>query len=37
MQRDGVEREAGVGIGMGNTSKCMADLCQCMAKSTTIL
>ena len=37
VQRDGVEREAGVGIGMGNTRKSMADLCQCMAKSTTIL
>ena len=33
-QRDGVEREVGGGIGMGNT---MADSCRCMAKPTTIL
>ena len=36
-QRDGMEREAEVGIGMGNTCKSMADSCQCMAKTTTIL
>ena len=36
-QRDGVEREVGVGIGMGNTCKSMADSCKCMAKNTTIL
>ena len=36
-QRDGVGREAGAGIGMGNTCKSMADSCQCMAKTTTIL
>ena len=36
-QRDQVEREVGGGIGMGNTCKSMADSCQCMAKSTTIL
>ena len=36
-QRDRVEREAGGGIGMGNTRKPMADSCQCMAKPTTIL
>ena len=30
-------REAGGGIGMGNTCKSMADSCQCMAKTTTIL
>ena len=36
-QRDGMGREAGGGIGMGNTCKSMADLCQCMAKTTTIL
>ena len=36
-QRVGIEREAGVGIGMGNTYKSMADSCQCMAKTTTIL
>ena len=33
-QRDRVEREVGGGIGMG---KSMADSCQCMAKTTTIL
>ena len=36
-QRDQVEREVGEGIGMGNTCKSMADSCQCMAKTTTIL
>ena len=36
-QRDGMEREAGAGIGMGNTCNSMADSCQCMAKPTTIL
>ena len=36
-QRDRVEREVGGGIGMGNTWKSMADSCQCMAKTTTIL
>ena len=36
-QRDGVGREVGGRIGMGNTCKSMADSCQCMAKSTTIL
>ena len=36
-QRDGMGREAGGGIGMGNTCKSMADSCQCMAKTTTIL
>ena len=36
-QRDGVGREAGGGIGMGNTCKSMADSRQCMAKTTTIL
>ena len=36
-QRDRVEREVGGGIGMGNTCKTMADLCQCMTKTTTIL
>ena len=36
-QRDGVGREVGGGIGMGNTCKSMADSCQCMAKPTTIL
>ena len=36
-QRDGMEREAGGGITMGNTCKSMADSCQCMAKNTIIL
>ena len=36
-QRDGMGREVEVGIGMGNTCKSMADSCQCMAKTTTIL
>ena len=36
-QRDGMGREARAGIGMGNTCKSMADSCQYMAKTTTIL
>ena len=36
-QRDGMEREVGEGFRMGNTCKSMADSCQCMAKTTTIL
>ena len=36
-QRNWVERDVGGGIGMGNTCKSMADSCQCMAKTTTIL
>ena len=36
-QREWVEREVGGGIGMGNTCKSMADSCQCMATTTTIL
>ena len=36
-QRDGMGREVGGKIGMGNTCKSMADSCQCMAKTTTIL
>ena len=36
-QRNRVEREAGWGIGMGNTCISMADSCQCMTKTTTIL
>ena len=36
-QRDGMGREVGGGIGMGNICKSMADSCQCMAKTTTIL
>ena len=35
--KDRVEREVGGGIGMGNTCKSMADSCQCMTKTTTIL
>ena len=36
-QRDRVETEVGGGIGMGNTCISMADSCQCMTKTTTIL
>ena len=36
-QRDQVEREVGAGSWMGNTCKSMANSCQCMAKTTTIL
>ena len=36
-QRDGMGREMVGGIGMGNTCKSMADSCQSMAKTTTIL
>ena len=36
-QRDWVGREVGGGIGMGNTGKSMAESCQCVAKTTTIL
>ena len=36
-QWDGREWEVGGGIGMGNTCKSMAESCQCMAKTTTIL
>ena len=36
-QRDGMEREAGGGNRMGNTCKSMADSCQCMMKTTTIV
>ena len=36
-QRDRVEREVEGGIGMGNTCKTMADSCQRMTKTTTIL
>ena len=37
IQRDGMEMEAGGGIGMRNICKCMADSCQCIEKNTTIL
>ena len=36
-QRDGMGWEVGGGIRMGNICKSMADSCQCMAKTTTIL
>ena len=36
-QRDAMGREAGGGMRMGNTCKSMADSCQCMARTTTIL
>ena len=36
-QRDWVEREVGGGIGLGNTCISMADLCQCVTNTTTIL
>ena len=36
-QRERVEREVGGGIGMGNTCKSMANSCQGMTKTTTIL
>ena len=36
-QRNRVERQVGGGIWMGNTCKSMADSCQCMTKTTTIL
>ena len=36
-QRDGMGREVGGGFRMGNTCKSMADSCQCMAETTTIL
>ena len=34
---DGMGREVGGGFRMGNTCKSMADSCQRMAKTTTIL
>ena len=36
-QRDRVEMEVGGESGMGNTCKSMANSCQCMTKTTTIL
>ena len=36
-QRDGMKKEVGGGFRMGNTCKSMADSCQCIAKTTTIL
>jgi len=35
--RDGTGREVGGGLRMGNTCKRMADSCEWMAKSTTVL
>ena len=35
--RDGMWREVGGGLRMGNTCTAMADSCECMAKTTTIL
>ena len=36
-QSDGMGREAGGVIGMGNICKSMADSCQCMAENNIIL
>ena len=36
-QSDGMRREVEGGFRMGKTRKSMADSCQCMAKTTTIL
>ena len=36
-QKDGMGKEVGGGIGMGNPYKSMADSCQWMAKPTTIV
>ena len=36
-QRDQVGRDVGGGIGKGNTCISMANSCQCMTKTTTIL
>ena len=36
-QRDGMGRYVGGGIWLGNTCKSMADACQCVAKTTTIV
>jgi len=35
--RDGMGREVGGGFRMGNTCTPMADSCECMAKTTTIM
>ena len=35
--RDGIGREVGGGFRMGNTCIPMADSCQCMAKTITVL
>ena len=36
-QRDGMGKEVGDGLRMGDTCTPMADSCQCMAKTATIL
>jgi len=36
-QRDEMGKEVGGGFGIGGTCTPMADSCQCMAKTTTIL
>jgi len=36
-QRDGVGREVEGGFRMGDTGTSMADSCECMAKTTTVL
>ena len=36
-QKDGMRREVGGKVRMGNTCTPMADSCECMAKTTTIL
>jgi len=35
--RDGMEKEVGQRVRMENTCTLMADSCECMAKTTTIL
>ena len=36
-QRDGMGRAVGGRVSMGNTCTPMADSCECMAKTTTVL
>ena len=36
-RRNRMEREVGWGIRIGNTCKSMADSCQCMTRTTTLL
>ena len=36
-QKNGMEKEVGGRVRMGNTCAPMADSCECMAKTTTIL
>ena len=35
--REGMGREVGAGFGMGDTCTPVAESCECMAKTTTIL